>query len=121
MLPDLTPYGCADCGIARDRHGRQFLLGEGGHQWRAPDDTVIKQRMLARRHARLTREQPKYHAVTAWAPDATGESGEPYCADCKTDTCRRWLRIQDRRDRSRWDAIPKLTLAYASWGGDVPF
>jgi len=48
----------------------------------------LKARLHARRAARLTAEPTKYHATTAWAADATGESGEPYCADCKTDGCR---------------------------------
>jgi hypothetical protein len=77
--------------------------------------------MWSRRTARLNTEPAKYHATTGWAPDATGESGEPYCKDCGTDGCRPWIRIQARLDRIRWGIPtkhPKNALP-GSWGGDA--
>lgn len=125
MKPHLTfesPYGCRWCGDERHHHGSQWAPIIGMHRWLEPSQAMVLERMTRRHNARLNAEPPKYHATTAWAADHTGESADPYCADCKTDSCPRWLRIQDRRARSRWDAIPKLVQAGSSgWGGDVPF
>lgn len=72
------------------------------HAWEQPTQAQIKDRMLARRAARLSAEPTKYHAFTDWAADHTREEGVPFCADCKTDGCRRLIRIQARLDRQRW-------------------
>ncbi|WP_432053720.1 hypothetical protein [Streptomyces sp. bgisy022] len=76
--------------------------------------------MQSRRAARLNAEPARYHATTGWAADHTGESGEPYCADCKTDGCRPWMRIQDRLDRQRW-GTPRNQGGTGGWGGDAPW
>ncbi|MFJ8929253.1 hypothetical protein ACIRLA_22010 [Streptomyces sp. NPDC102364] len=115
--------GCRYCWLItkHDHFQRWAPQPIGWHTWTPLEQPQIKARMFARRAARLAAEPVKYHATTAWAPDATGESGEPYCADCKTDGCCRWLRIQDRLDRQRW-GIPGKTRARSSgWGGDAPW
>jgi hypothetical protein len=116
--------GCARCGIDQRGHGVQ-ASADGTHTWQQPSQQQIKQRMCARRAARLLAEPPKYHATTAWAADQTGESGEPYCADCKTDGCHRWARIETRLDEIRW-AIPHrakhaLHAQGGGWGDTEPF
>ncbi|QKW31489.1 hypothetical protein HUT11_35595 (plasmid) [Streptomyces seoulensis] len=124
----MTPYGCLICGEPHANHGWQFDSEAGLHQWMRPTQKQIKQRMQARRTARLTTEPTKYHATTGWAPDHTGESAEPYCADCKTDGCHRWARIQTRLDQQRWGTPIRtkhpLHVPYSVWGGhasDLPF
>jgi hypothetical protein len=124
QYPVPEPNGCSVCGDPETSHGWQFDSEAGMHQWIRPTLGQIKERMLARRAARLTAPTPKYHATTGWAPDATGESGEPYCWDCGTDGCRPWIRIQARLDRIRWGIPakhPKNALP-GSWGGiPLPF
>lgn len=123
----VQPYGCAVCGDAQDHHGSQWDSTAGLHQWTRPSQLLIKQRMLARRAARLNAAPTQYHATTAWAADHTGESADPYCADCKTDSCPRWSRIQTRLDRIRWgiDHPTKHSLDAlgGGWGAgpDLPF
>ncbi len=118
-----TPFGCRWCGIAQGwDHCRLWTPGKGVHVWQRPTQAQIKARMLARRAARLNREPARYHAETGWAADHTGESADPYCADCKTDGCRPWMRIQDRLDQQRWGLaarIPRNRKA-GGWGGDAP-
>jgi hypothetical protein len=77
------------------------------HAWKRPTRAQILARMRARRRARLEAPPTQYHATTAWAPDAGGESADPYCADCGTTACRRWDRIYDqiqlrRQGLRRW-------------------
>jgi hypothetical protein len=117
-----TPYGCRWCGDPQRSHGRAWVGSAGMHAWERPTNTQILARMNARRAARLTAPTSKYHATTGWAPDATGESGEPYCWDCGTDGCRPWIRIQAKLDRIRWGLPtkhPKNALP-GSWGGNAP-
>ncbi|MEU7338651.1 hypothetical protein [Streptomyces sp. NPDC007074] len=97
------------------------------HSWQQPGEQTILARMLVRRADRLAAEPPRYHATTAWAADATGESAEPYCADCKTDGCRQWIRIQDRLERRRMELAginPKARRSSdgsGGWGGEPPW
>lgn len=45
-LPD--PMGCAECGIARRGHARQYTEAAGWHAWKEPSQEQIKARMRAR-------------------------------------------------------------------------
>jgi hypothetical protein len=47
------PYGCAYCGAAKRFHGRRYISGAGMHAWERPSDEQVKDRMLARRAARM--------------------------------------------------------------------
>lgn len=119
------PYGCRWCGDAQHHHGSQWSPIVGLHSWVEPEPDLIKTRMLARRETRLTRQTAKYHATTGWAVDHTGESAAPYCADCKTDSCPRWWRVQDRLTRAR-QGLPRRVrrsrrAGTGQWGGDLPF
>ncbi|MEV7034608.1 hypothetical protein AB0N99_30805 [Streptomyces sp. NPDC093272] len=117
----VPPFGCTYCGDEQHHHGEQWTAIIGMHTWMQPTQAEILERMLARRDARLNAEPTRYHAATAWAADATGESGEPFCADCKTDGCRRWIRIQARLDEIRW-GIPRNPRGHnGSWGGEAPW
>lgn len=120
-----TPMSCLVCGIDQRGHGRQYDSEAGMHPWLRPTQQQILARMRARRTHRLNAEPPKYHAVTGWAADHSGEEGIPYCADCKTDGCRQWIRIQARLDQQRW-GIPSRTkhalhAQPGGWGGNEPF
>jgi len=90
-----------------------------------PNQEQIKVRMRARRTARLNAEPTKYHATTAWADDGSGESADPYCADCKTPVCHRWARIQLRLDQQRFGLPRRVRRARKTpaggWGGDQPW
>lgn len=120
-----APYGCRCCGVERRRHGRRWAPGIAMHAWMAPDQAMILERMKRRLEHRLNAAPPKHHAVTGWAPDHTGEEGIPFCADCGTDSCQPWTRIQTRLDRQRW-GLPRharpshkaLANAGGGWGGD---
>ncbi|MFF6844707.1 hypothetical protein ACFY8X_38955 [Streptomyces tanashiensis] len=90
-----TPYGCRWCGTGQSGHGQRWKASVGIHRWELPTRAQVLARMRARRRARLAGPEP-LHATTGWAPDHTGESADPYCADCRTDTCARWNRIYDR-------------------------
>ncbi|WP_176710334.1 hypothetical protein [Streptomyces sp. Wb2n-11] len=114
-----VPYGCRWCGTAQGGHGRRWKPGQGMHAWEQPTQAQIKARMLARRNARLTAEPAKYHATTNWAADLTGEEGIPYCADCKTDTCFRWMRIQARLDPEGWGVPRPSGRTPGGWGCDA--
>lgn len=120
-----TPYGCRWCGIAQRAHARQWAPIIGMHQWQEPSQEQIKERMTRRRADRLAAKPAVYHATTAWAADHTGESADPYCADCRTDGCRPWMRIQSRLDRQRWALAQGLpgssSGASGDWGGDEPW
>lgn len=119
-----TPFGCRWCGTEDRSHGRTWTPSVGMHAWQRPTNAQITARMQARRTARLNAAPPKYHATTGWAPDHTCESADPYCADCKTDSCPRWARVQDRLDEIRW-GIPRPSRTRkssgAGWGGGEPF
>lgn len=116
-----TPFGCRWCGSSQNTHGRRWVSSAGLHTWQRPTNAQILTRMQARRATRLNAAPSKYHATTAWAADHTGESGEPYCADCKTDGCRRWMRVQDKLDRIRWGAASPQYAQPGGWGGNEPF
>jgi hypothetical protein len=96
-----VPSSCRWCGQEQGSHGQWWRPGKGYHRYEQPTQAQIKARMRARRLARLTAEPPKYHATTGWAADRTGESADPYCADCRRDGCRQWMRIQHRIDMRR--------------------
>ena len=120
-----APYGCRWCGVEKHRHGRRWAVIVQMHSWMEPSQAMIRERMLRRLDARLNAEPPKYHATTAWAPDHTGEEGIPYCADCKTDGCPRWARIQTRLDQIRWGIHHRtkhpLYASAGGWGSTEPF
>lgn len=115
------PYGCRWCGDEQHHHGHQWAPIIGMHQWIEPSQAAILERMRRRRAMRLNAEPAKYHATTAWAADATGEEGIPFCADCKTDACRPWTRIQTRLDQIRWGIPRKVRRTTGGWGGDEPW
>jgi hypothetical protein len=128
LLAKLRPIdGCRWCGVQKEPHMQRWTELAGWHTWTELTQPEIKGRMLARRAARLCMEPFKYHATTAWAADATGESGEPYCADCKTNGCRQWIRIQDRLERRRMELAginPKARRpsdGSGGWGGEPPW
>ncbi|GGU62167.1 hypothetical protein [Streptomyces lavendofoliae] len=113
-----APYGCRWCGDEKRRHGKQWVPTIGLHSWHEPTQEQIKERMWCRRSIRLSLAPTQYHATTAWAADHTGESADPYCADCKTDGCRPWQRIQDRLNHQRW-GLPRVPRGGqpGGWGG----
>lgn len=47
------PFGCAHCGEAKRVHGRRYISGVGVHGWERPSDEQVRERMLARRAARM--------------------------------------------------------------------
>ncbi|MCX5000896.1 hypothetical protein [Streptomyces longwoodensis] len=53
MKSTLNPNGCRWCGIDQRGHGRQHTAPVGWHAWEQPTQDQIKQRMKARRAARL--------------------------------------------------------------------
>lgn len=114
-----SPYGCRWCGDGQHHHGEQWAPIVGMHQWMRPGAAMILERMLCRRTARLAALPAVHHAATGWADDGSGESADPYCADCKTDACRRWARIQTRLDQQRW-GFPRRTRRHRR-GVALPF
>lgn len=120
-----APYGCRWCGVERSRHGRRWAAIIQIHSWMEPDQPMILERMRQRRAHRLAAPAPVFHATTAWADDGSGESAEPYCADCKTPVCHRWSRIQMRLDQQRFGLprrVRRSRKALAGgWGGDQPW
>jgi hypothetical protein len=117
-----SPYGCRWCGDELHHHGQQWSPIIGMHSWLEPTQAMILERMTRRRADRLAALPPVFHATTGWAADHTGESADPYCADCKTDGCHRWARIQTRLDKQRW-GFPRRTrrsrkAVGSGWGGD---
>lgn len=71
------PSGCRWCGIDQREHARQWKPPVGWHQWTQPTQAMILERMRRRRGNRKNAAPALYHAVTGWAADHTGESGEP--------------------------------------------
>ena len=121
MNPQPAPYGCSWCGDERHHHGHQWAPIIGTHQWMQPTQAQIKERMLRRRADRFAAAPPKVHATTAREADATGEEGAPYCADCKTGTCRPWMRVQTKLERLRWQLPKPKRSTDGGWGADTPF
>jgi hypothetical protein len=111
-----TPYGCAVCGTQHDHHGRRFDSETGMHSWVRPTERQIKQRMRARRTARLNAEPPTYHARTRYSgtPGDPEDEGYALCADCGTDDCPQYQRIQQRLARSMAD--PDVQHTANGWG-----
>lgn len=119
-IAELPLDGCRWCGvITKYEHAQRWCAEAGWHKWTPLTQEQIKARMLARRAARLSAEPPKYHATTGWAADHTGEEGIPYCADCKTDSCPRWSRIQTRLDQQRFGLPRRVRRSRKTggWGG----
>ncbi|MFF1444179.1 hypothetical protein [Streptomyces sp. NPDC058295] len=119
--------GCRWCGITKQEHMQRWSRTAGWHVWTPLTQEQILARMLARRNARLTAVPAVYHAATGWAADSTGEEGIPFCADCKTEFCPRWSRVQARLDQQRW-GLPRRVrkhgkgTATSGWGAqDLPF
>ncbi|NUU22812.1 MAG: hypothetical protein HOV68_15065 [Streptomycetaceae bacterium] len=84
------PFGCTHCGQAQRSHGRQYLSGVGMHAWERPTDAQVKDRMLARRAARMplaadgiTRRIAPVQALRDDEPEM-GEL-EEWCTGCHTD------------------------------------
>lgn len=115
------PYGCAWCGEEQRFHGRRWAPIVQVHSWIKPSQAAILERMRRRRAMRLNADPAVYHAVTAWAADDTGEEGIPFCADCKSDACRPWMRIQTRLDQQRWGIPRKTRRTAGGWGGGEPW
>ncbi|KPI31405.1 hypothetical protein OV320_2621 [Actinobacteria bacterium OV320] len=119
-----SPYGCRWCGTQRWHHGRRWKPVVGLHAWEVPSEALILERMTRRRADRLAALPQVFHATTGWAADGTGESADPYCADCKRDGCPRWARIQTRLDQQR-HGLPrrfrrrrKAPAGAGGWGGN---
>lgn len=122
----VEPSACRWCGIPRRQHMQQWKEPVGWHKWEHPTDGQIKQRMLARRHVRLTAPAPAYHAATHWTGSATDpeDPGDAICADCRTPDCAQYERIQRRLDRARWRdaALHGWTADASGWGPEqTPF
>ncbi|MGW5123214.1 hypothetical protein ACWEQ7_03960 [Streptomyces sp. NPDC004069] len=66
------PFGCQHCGAAKRCHGRRYVGGAGMHAWERPTDEQVKDRMLARRAARMPLD-----ADRAKAPWGRGKDGRP--------------------------------------------
>jgi hypothetical protein len=58
VMPFLTPYSCAECGIPSAMHGRRWHPEAGMHQWAAPTGALILARMLARCAVRTNTTTP---------------------------------------------------------------
>ncbi|MFE0808158.1 hypothetical protein ACFW34_11830 [Streptomyces sp. NPDC058848] len=63
------PYGCAHCGVTKRSHGRRYVSGAGMHGWERPSEEQVKDRMLARRAARVpvVPELQSYPPALPWA------------------------------------------------------
>lgn len=98
-----SPNSCRHCGLDRRGRAQQWTTEAGWHTWTPPTQDQILARMRARRDARLSAAPAKYHATTRW----TGMAGDPddegyaLCADCGTDDCPQYWRIQTRLGRQR--------------------
>lgn len=120
-----SPYGCRWCGIEQRRHGRRWNPVVGVHQWVEPGQAMILERMTRRRADRFAALPPVFHATTGWAADHTGESADPYCADCGREACPRWNRIQTRLDQQRYGLPRRVRRSRKAkaggWGGNEPW
>jgi hypothetical protein len=120
-----NPYGCRWCGTDRGHHGARWVPAAGLHRWVEPTRAQMVARMTARRNARLaaleTASGFRYHAARTWSgtPGNPEDEGYELCADCRTDSCPQFHRIQDRLLRSLYGP-PKRT-AGQGWGGGAPF
>lgn len=123
-ITDEPPYGCTWCGEEYGFHGRRWAPIIQMHNWEAPDQAEILERMRRRRANRLDAAPAQYHANTDWTgthgdPE---DPGEPRCADCRSLKCPRWLRVQAQLDRQRWQqsGMPHSATP-GGWGGDAPW
>ncbi|MET8571867.1 hypothetical protein [Streptomyces sp. NPDC004783] len=75
--------------------------------------------MQGRRHARLNAAPPKYHATTRYSgtPGNPEDEGYALCADCGTDACPQYQRIQTHLSASMTapNALPS-----GGWGSTTP-
>lgn len=105
----LTPSACGACSIPSRPHAQRWADAAGWHSWQAPEQPVIKARMLrrrkARRSARSARAAAVFHARGAWTGSSLGPEGELICGDCRTDGCPRFWRVQRRLARSLRTAV----------------
>ena len=54
MVAELTlPNGCQHCGVTPSEHMQRWKPPVGWHQWTAPTQAQVKDRMQARREAHL--------------------------------------------------------------------
>ena len=114
-----SPYGCRWCGDEKHHHGSQWAPIIGMHPWLEPDQAMILERMLRRLDVRLNAAPPKYHATTRYTGSAGDPDDEGYalCADCSTDACPQYQRIQTRLAHSMTG--PTAQYASGRWGGDA--
>jgi hypothetical protein len=110
------PSGCRHCGLAEQGHFQRWTRDAHWHFWAAPTLEQIKQRMWSRRTARLNAAPPKYHATTRYTgtPGDPEDEGYALCADCGTDACPQYQRIQTRRAISLTD--PTAQYSTGPWG-----
>ncbi|MEU3656469.1 hypothetical protein AB0E67_27410 [Streptomyces sp. NPDC032161] len=98
----INPNACRHCGIDQREHMRRWKRPAGWHEWTPPTQGQIKQRMRARRFARISALPPECHATTAesteWSYACDTPCTTEYCADCGDAECPRWLRVQERLD-----------------------
>ncbi|MEV7793364.1 hypothetical protein AB0O68_15430 [Streptomyces sp. NPDC087512] len=71
------PFGCAYCGVVKRSHGRRYITGAGMHGWTRPSDEQVKDRMLARRAARMPVGSEPQSDDRAKAPWGRGKDGRP--------------------------------------------
>lgn len=111
------PYGCLICGVPQSAHGRRYDSEAGMHSWTRPTQLLIKARMRNRRAARLNAAPPKYHATTHYSgtPGDPDDEGYALCADCGTDDCAQYQRIQTRRAISITDPTAQSNTG-RPWG-----
>ena len=76
------PYGCTHCGHTKRSHGRQYLSGVGMHAWERPTDEQVKDRMLARRAARMPMDVEELRARVAELEAAAYVAPSPSCTRC---------------------------------------
>lgn len=116
------PSGCRWCGLIERDHFQRWHQDAKWHFWTPPTQTQIKQRMHGRRHARLNAAQPSYHALTRYSGSVGNPDDEGYalCADCGTDACPQYQRIQTRLARNR--TSPAAQAGNGGWGtSPLPF
>jgi hypothetical protein len=113
-----SPYGCRWCGDEQYHHGQQWAPIIGMHHWLEPSQEMILERMLRRLDARLNAPKPAYHATTRYTgtPGDPDDEGDALCADCGTDACPQYQRIQHRRALHLTD--PAGQTNGGGWGGN---
>jgi hypothetical protein len=93
------------------------------HAWERPTNAQIIARMKTRRDVRLTTSPPKHHAATRYSGTAGDPEDEGYalCADCGTDACAQYQRIQIRIAASRTEPAVQIGSG-GGWGANAhPF